>query len=69
MLLQVPDLVPPLGHNPYCVLQEGYDNQEATNGRQMGFQWLGINFNVVLHLLADCAELFEWVIGVGCAVA
>lgn len=68
-LLQVPNLITPLRHNPQCILQERNHNQETTNCRQMGFQRLRINLDVVLYRLAERSELLERVVGVGGSVA
>jgi len=62
--LQVPQLVLPLCSNPQRILVESHDNQEATNARHVGFQWLGVNFDCSLDLFANRADLFERVIGV-----
>ena len=36
-LLQIPDLVAPLGQDSERILKERDNNQETSNGRQMGF--------------------------------
>lgn len=68
-LLQIPDLVTPLGHDSQCILQESYNDQEPTNGRQMGFQRLGVNFNIVFNSFAESSQFFDRVVRVGGSVA
>lgn len=53
ILLQVPNLVSPLGHDSECILQEGNHDEKTPNCRQMGFQWLGVDLDVVLDSLAN----------------
>jgi len=67
--LQIPDLVIPLGRDSQRILQEGHDDQETTNGRQMGFQRLGVDLDIVFDVLAESAQLFDRVVGVGGSVA
>ena len=68
-LLQEPNLVAPLGQDSQRVLQKGDDNQETTNCRQMRFQRLRVNLNVVLDLFANGAKLLDRVVGIGSSVS
>lgn len=66
---QIPQLVAPLSDDSPRILQEGRDNQEPANGRQMGLQWLCVNLNIVLDLASERAKLFDWIVGIGGSVA
>ena len=67
--LQVPDLITPLGKNSERVLQESNHNQETPNCRQVGFQRLRVDFDIVLDRFAQSAKLLERVFWVGRTVA
>jgi len=69
VFLQIPDLVIPLGRDSQRILQEGHDDQETTNGRQMGFQRLGVDLDIVFNVLAESPQLFDRVVRVGGSVA
>lgn len=69
LLLQIPDLISPLSHDSQRVLQEGHNDQEASNCRQMGLQGLRVDLNIVFHRRAESPYFFEGVIWVGSAVA
>ena len=68
-LLEVPELVAPLRNNAQRVLEEGHNDQEATNGRQMGLQGLRVDVDVVLHLAGERTEFLNWVVRVSSPVA
>lgn len=68
-LLQIPDLVRPLGYDSQRILQERHNDQETTNGRQMGFQGLRVDLNIVFDRLAESSQFFDRVVGVGGSVA
>jgi len=67
--LQIPDLVIPLGHDSQRILQESHNDQETTNGRQMGFQGLRVDFDIVFHSLAENSQFFNGVVGICGSVA
>lgn len=67
--LQIPDLVIPLGHNSQGILQESHNNQETTNGRQMGFQGLRVDCDIVFDSLAESSQFFDRVVGIRGSVA
>jgi len=66
MLVQIPELVTPLCDNPKGILEESDDDEEATEGREVRPERLGINLDVVFDLLCIIAKLFDgvfWVCG------
>jgi hypothetical protein len=69
VLLEVPKLVTPLGENAEGVLKEGDDDHEAADSGEMGLERLRVDFDMVLNLLSDGANLLERVVWVGGAVA
>jgi hypothetical protein len=69
LLLQIPDLVSPLSQDSQRIFKERDDNHKTSNGRQMGLQWLRVNFNIVLHLLGESAQFLDWLVRVGSSVA
>jgi len=66
--LEIPDLVIPLGHNSQCILQESDNDQKTADGRQMGFQRLRVDFDIIFDTLAENSQFFDRVIGVGRSV-
>lgn len=67
--LQVPDLITPLGENSERVLQESNHNQETPNCRQVRFQGLRVDFDIILDRFAESAKLLKRVFGVSRTVA
>jgi len=63
-LVQIPELVTPLRDNPKGILEEGNNDEEATEGREVGPKRLRINLDVVFDLLCIIAKLFDGIIWV-----
>jgi len=63
--LQVPELVGPLCDNSERVFVERDDDEEATDGGEVGPERLRIDFYCILGLLCKEPKFLERVVGVG----
>lgn len=55
--MQIPELVTPLGHNSPRIFKESNNDEKTANGRQVRFEGLRVNFNVVFDLSRNSAKL------------
>ena len=69
VLLQVPNLVTPLSENPQRVLEKSNHDQETTNHRQVRFQRLRVDFDIILDCFAESFDLLERVIWIRCSIS
>jgi len=62
VLLQVPVLVTPLSRNTEGVFEEGDDDEETANCREMGAERLGVDIDPVFYFGCVCPNFLEWIV-------
>ena len=63
-LLQVPVLITPLSDDAEGVLEEGDDDEETPNCREMGAEGLGVNVDPVFYFGRVCPDFLNWIVWV-----
>lgn len=59
VVIEVQELVAPLGDDPKSIFKESDDNEEASDHRKVGLDWLADRIQHVLDLagvLANCVQ-------------